>query len=416
MSILDLYAGTEDLGLGEEGAVQAVESVAAEVSEIRAEVAEINAELQEQGDVIDEVAEQIDDVVEASEDVVEAVEGMESLIKNGNFDNVAFAALYNRAYKTCVRSLGGAPAKGLSRIGAEDLYDSSTAVTLARDGMEGLMDRVKGAGATVLEFIKRIFNWVANFFIGLFNKNKKLLRRAELLTTDLDKADLKLKEKVKLGGWNGYIDYEAKGLAGKALDLIEAQSAVGEYAGLLDGEITEAEFKSKYGSLVSAMKGKIGSFTANKEAKEGEKKNFIGQFAGIRIAFTSAEDEIKDLDGAAKAAKALGFKVVKADTYSKLSTGEVAPKADKAVLKGVVGNVVKHLRALENGKVDQKFAGAKRDKLIGYINAAGKDEDAGKKVALVKAVASSASSMTKTFMDLCSDLCEAYLNGVAAHV
>jgi len=410
-----LYAGTEDLGLNEEGSQGTLDQVAETVSEIRAEVAEANAEIQEQGEVLEEVSEQVCDIQEATEEVQDLVEGMESMLASGNFDGRAFASLYNQAFKITDRRLGGAPETAAPRMGAEDLYDVSTASSLARDGMEGFMDKVKGAGAAVIAFIKKIFNTVVNFFIGLFNKNKAMKRRIEGLQADLSKDGLKLKEKVKLGGWNGYVDYEAKGLSGKAGELAEVSAPLGAYANLLDGEITLAEFSSAYKTLVSGLKSKIAAAGASKE----EKGSLVAQIAGIRVVLHTGEGEASDLKKAAAIARGLSMKTVKADNFSKLTSGEAAPKltnagALKTVLTGISGQISK----LENGKVDQKFAAAKRDKLIGYINASASkdDKETGDKVALVKAVAASSAALTRSATSLASNVLEALIDGVAAHI
>jgi len=409
-----LYAGTEELGLSE-GAQATLDSVAEEVSEIRAEVAEANAEIQEQGEVLEEVAEQVTDIEEATEEVADLVEGMESMLASGNFDGKAFSALYNQAFRITDKRLGGASDKGATRMGAEDLYDASTASSLARDGMEGFMDKVKGAGAAVITFIKKIFNTVVNFFIGLFNKNKAMKRRIEGLNAELGKDGLKLKEKVKLGGWNGYIDYEAKGLNGKVVELAEVSAPLGAYANLLDGEITLAEFSTAYKALVSGLKSKIAGAGASKE----EKGQLVAQIAGIRVVLHTGEGEASDLKKAGALARGLSMKTVKADNFSKLTSGEVAPKiTSAAALKSQLNIVSNAIGKLESGKIDQKFAAAKRDKLIGYINAsAGKeDKDTGDKVALVKAVAASSAALTRSATSLASNVLEAMIDGVAAHI
>lgn len=409
-----LFAGTEELGLTEEGAQGTLEVIAEEVSEIRAEVAEANAEIQEVGEEVSEVAEQVVDIQEATEEVVELVEGMESMLSTGNFDPKAFSALYNQAYTTCSKRLGGAPEVSTVRMGAEDLYDKSTAEALARGGLEGFMDKVKSVGASVIAFIKKIFNGVVNFFIGLFNKNKKLLRRIDMLQETLGKSDLKLKEKVKLGGWNGYVDIENKGLGGKALEISEVSTPLAAYAGLMDGKVDLASFTSAYNALVTGMKAKLSGAGASKD----EKGVLIAQIAGIRVLFQHGEGSPDDLKKAAVLARGLSMKTAKAENFSKLTSGEFKPTANVGSLKTVLTSVRGHIVKLEKAKVDDKFSAAKRDKLIGYINAeAGKeDKDTGEKVNLVKAVCASAANLTRSANTLASNIFEAVIDGVAAHV
>lgn len=413
----ELFAGAEELGLVEEGAAGVagtIDEIAAEVSEIRAEVAEANAEIQEVGEEVEEVAEQMTEVTEATEEVVELVEGMESLLSGGNFDSKAFASLYNQAFRTCEKRLGGAPEVSTTRMGAEDLYDASTAEALARGGLEGFMDKVKSAGSAVVAFIKKIFNGVVNFFIGLFNKNKKLKRRIELLKADLDKSDLKLKEKIKLGGWNGYIDYENKGLGGKAAELADVAAPLATYAGLMDGAVDLSSFSSAYSALVSGMKSKLAGAGASKD----EKGTLIAQIAGIRVLFHHGEGSPTDLKKAAELARGLSMKTAKSENYAKLTSGEAKPKLNAGALKTILTGIDGQITKLEKAKVNDKFSAAKRDKLIGYINAeAGKeDKDTADKVGLVKAVCSSAANLTRSANTLASNVFEAVIDGVAAHI
>lgn len=407
-----LFAGTEDLGLEETGAEATLDAVATEVSEIRAEIAEANQEIQEQGEVLDEVAEQVDSIEEAQEEVAELVEGMESLLSSGNFDSKAFAALYNQANTICVKRLGGG-VEG-TRLGAENLYDASTAATAARDGMEGFMDKVKSAGTAAINFIKKIFNTIVNFFVGLVNKGKGIIRKATGLRETLKKSDTKLKEKVKLGGWNGYIDYESKGLAVKSAELVNAQSNLATYAGLLDGEITLEGFKSAYDKLVSELKKDISAAGASKD----EKGTLVAQIAGIRVLFSHGEGSVDDLSKAASLARGMSLRTAKADTFSKLTSGEVAPKLNAGALTAICTGVITKVEQLQKAKVDEKFSSAKRDKLIGYLNASAKseDKDTGAKVNLVKAVCSSAASLTRSLNSLTMNFLEAQIDGVSAHV
>lgn len=411
-----LYSGLEDLGLVEEGAAGDVAGdVVAEVAEIRAEVAEATAEIQEQGEVLDEVAEQLVEVAEGQEEVIALVEGMESMLTSGNFDGLGFAALYNQTQAVCAKKLFGATDRGASRLGAEDLFDASTAAVNARDGMEGFMDKVKGAGSSVVAFIKKIFNTIVTFFVGLFNKTKALKRRIETLTADLSKSDFKVKEKIKLGGWNGYIDYANKSLTGKSGEVAEAADGLKAYTGLLDGKIGLSEFTSAYTGLVNTMKSKLGSAGASKD----EKGTQVAQIAGIRIVFHHGEGSPTDFKKAAELARGLSIKTAKAENFSKLTTGEAAPKLTNAgALKTVLVGVGAHLTRLENAKVDQNFNEAKRNKLIGHLNANATSEDKEIKdqEALIKAVVASSANMSRAIGALATSFLEAQINGVAAHI
>lgn len=413
MNLLDMYKGAEELDL-ENKVSDVAEDVAEEVA--RAEVAEATVEIQEQGEQVAVLVEKVEELEENVEELEETVEGMESLLKSGNFNAIAFSNMYNRAAKLSA-SLGGA---SVARMGAESFSDASTAQVMARDGMEGFMDKVKGWGKTAIEYIKHIFNAVIGFFVGLFNKTEGLQRRHDALVKKLDSAE-KLKEKVKLGGWNAWIDYEKNGATeSKAAKLGDALNKLVAYCDVAKKveSANVSSFNSAYTGLVGALKA---GTSGGKEVKEGSKKKVMQEIGGIRILFTYEGESIDKAEDAPKAAKALKLMVGKAPEAKKLTSGEVDAKADKSKLKSALGEAAGAIAGLRAGKADRAFSAAERDRVIASLNTvkAANDEEAKTRkgqVAIVRSVYSSAAGILKTLAAADSAATDALLSCVAAHL
>ncbi|EBV8434214.1 hypothetical protein AVA65_08185 [Salmonella enterica subsp. enterica serovar Minnesota] len=413
INLLDMYKGTEELEL-EGGAAEHVEAVAEEAA--AREVAEATVEIQEQGEEIAQLVETVENLEEQVEELEETVEGMESLLRSGNFNAGAFAHMYNRAAKISA-NLGG---RSVARMGAESFSDAATAQVMARDGMEGFMDKVKGWGKTAIEFIKNIFNAVISFFVGIFNKVEGLQRRHDALVKRVDAAE-KVKEKVKLGGWNVWIDYEKNGASeSKAAKLGDALKAVNSYCDVAK-KVEAANlgaFNTAYKALIAALKA---GTSGGKEASEGSKKKVMQEVGGIRILFTYEAEGAEKAEDAPKAAKALKLFVAKAPEAKKLTSGEVAAKTDKTGLKKALAEVAGSIAGLRTGKADRAFSAAERDRVIASLNTvkAANDEEAKERkgqVAIVRAVYSSGASILKTLAAAETSAADALLSCVAAHV
>ena len=411
--LLDLYKGTEELDLDSQ-----VAEVAEEVAEEAAqrEIAEATVEIQEQGEQVTLLVEKVEELEENVEELEETVEGLESLLKSGNFNGAAFSNMYNRAAKLSA-SMGG---KAVSRMGAESFSDASTAQVMARDGMETFMDKVKGWGKTAIEFIKNIFNAVIGFFVGIFNKAEGLQRRHDSLVKRLEATD-KVKEKVKLGGWNLWIDYAANGAAeSKAAKLGGALSKLVAYCDVAKNVASAniSSFNSAYTGLVAALKA---GTAGGKEVKEGSKKKVMQEIAGIRVLFTYEAESVDKAEDAPKAAKSLKLMVGKAPDAKKLTSGEVDAKADKSALKSALASVAGSVAGLRAGKADRAFSAAERDRVIANLNTvkAGTDEEAKERkgqVAIVRAVYSSSANILKTLASADASAADALLGCVAAHL
>lgn len=425
MSIFTMITGIEELEA--QGIVEEVTEAVEEV--VQTEIAEATAEIAEVADTVEEIAEQVEAIDEAVEDVQETVEGMESLLNSGNFNAQAFAVMYNTANRRANVIPGHKGAE--SRVGVESLGDAATAQLMAREGMESMMDSVKGWGKKAVEVIKQIFNSVINFFVGLFDQSKAIERRADQLKERL--VDAELVDEVKFGKWNARIDLKAHGVDGTLSDSEDPSGkAVGEALGELSDSLkalspgnirpvgTATEKLSKELEK-AASTGKMKRL--NKKVKDGGVFT-ISQRAAVRVQVTYPSevntDTVKDIT---TAVRKLSFKsTLVAEDADKLKTGTLKNKATKAQLEGLVKRARQVAADMRIGKVAKKFDKAERDRVVGLINAtaasAEKSENKEVKdlIALVRAgFATTAAITTTAFSDLAKDA-KAGLDCVAAHI
>jgi hypothetical protein len=418
INLLDMYAGAEDLelaGAGTDAVVDAVEDV------VKTEIAEVTVAIEEQSQQVEQLVAKVDDLEEAVEEATEVVEGMESLINSGNFNSLAFANLYNRGVK--LGNKLGADIQG-ERMGAESITDASTAQMYARQGMESIMDSIKEYGRKAIEFIKHIFNTVINFFVSIFDKAAAMERRCDQLKKRLEDGS-KIKEQIKLGSWNVYIDYAKGGLgAGTTKGFESALAAITKLTELgknVSG-ISLEDFKSAYSALIAAIKSDAKAAGKYNEKKAGTHDVLIGVIHGIRIQASYIDSEIKTMAEAANAARSLKFVVMKDPEAKKLTSGaDVKAKHDKSALLKEIADVRKVGQVIREGKVAKAFSSAERDRVVGSLNAikAGDNDkaaDVNGKVTLVKAVYSSTSSVTTSMTKYMINSAAAVLDCVAAHI
>jgi len=415
--ILDMYKGAEELGLegaGGEAVVDAVEDV------VKTEIAEVTVAIEEQSTAVEQLVAKVDDLEEAVEEATEVVEGMESLINSGNFNPLAFAQLYNRGVK--LGNKLGANIQG-DRMGAESITDASTAEMYARQGLESIMDSIKEYGKKAIEFIKHIFNTVINFFVSIFDKATGLERRCDQLKKRLEDST-KLKETVKLGGWNVYIDYAKGGLGtAKTAGFEATQGAIAKLTELgknVSG-ISLEDFKSAYSGLISAIKTDAKAAGKYNEKKAGTHDVLIGVMNGIRIQVSYIDSDIKTMAEAAAAARSLKMVVMKDPEAKKLTSGEVKSKSDKSALLKAISEVRGTGAFIRNTKVAKAFSAAERDRVVGSLNAikggdADKSAEVNGQVNLVKAVYSSTSTMATNVTKVAINSAGAVLDCVAAHL
>jgi hypothetical protein len=418
INFLDMYAGAEELelaGAGSAAVVDAVEDV------VKTEIAEVTVAIEEQSQAVEQLVAKVDDLEEAVEEATEVVEGMESLINSGNFNSLAFANLYNRGVK--LGNKLGADIQG-DRMGAEAITDASTAQMYARQGMESIMDSIKEYGRKAIEFIKHIFNTVITFFVSIFDKAAAMERRADQLKKRLEDG-AKIKEQVKLGSWNVYVDYAKGGLdTGTSKGFEGALAAVAKLTELgknVSG-ISLEDFKSAYSALIAAIKSDAKAAGKYNEKKAGTHDVLIGVIHGIRIQASYIDSEIKTMAEAANAARSLKFVVMKDPEAKKLTSGaDVKAKHDKSALLKEISDVRKVGQIIREGKVAKAFSSAERDRVVGSLNAikAGdndKSADVNGKVTLVKAVYSATSSVTTSMTKYMINSAAAVLDCVAAHI
>ena len=414
MSILSRIAGFEELELN--GGV-APDVVVGEDDALRAEVAEVQVELEQQAAVIEELTDAVAEQEEAVEELAENIEGMESLIGSGQFNSTAFANLYNRASRLNTK-LGGV---SVDRLGAESMSDAATAQIMARNGMEGFMETIKSTAKKAGEVIRHIFDAIINFFVGLFNGAEKVSRRAEQLTTRLAAAD-KVKEKIKLGGWNVLYDYAKNGLNKDLEGWTATQNALAGFANVAKSasKVTLSDFNSAYAALLSAIKSDAKKDVNATEKSEGDKKVLIGMAAGIRVHAEMKDGLPKDLKEAADYARSIKINFGTGGDKA-LTSGEVAAKADKSALGGVLTKVKSTATALRNGKVAAAFSKAVRDQVIGQLNVMKADDkekadEVNAQVALVKSVYSASSSATQATTKQTIRAANWACDAVAAHI
>lgn len=427
MDIFNQYAGAEELGL-DEGAASVAEAAgdAAEAA-VSAEIGEVTAALEEQTAEIEKLVDKVDDLEDAVEEVEEAVEGMESMLNSGNFHSVSFANMYNRALKLAEKL--PAPEGQImlgDRVGAENMTDAATAQLFARAGVESFVERVKEYGKKAVEFIKHIFNQVINFFVSLFNKADGLTRREAQLRKRLNDG-AKIRDKVKMGGWNVYIDYATDGLSkGSKKDKGNFDKTTKAVADLVKAaqkgsSMTVADIKSKHAAVVTAIKADAKEFGKYNEKKNGSKDVILSQAAGIRAMANFSEPTINNFAEAAAAIRSIKLQMVKAPEAKKMSTGEVKAKADKAALVTVLDGVKGTIAEIRSDETAKLMTASARDQLVGTLNnmKAGNSDKSAEidgQVNVVKAACSLAAQVASNTNKQRINSAGAHLDAVAAHL
>lgn len=416
------YMGAEELGLGEEGNNAAVHGDVAE-SAVVAEVAELTAVIEEQTAEIEKLADHVETTEEIVEELQEQVEGLEAMLDSGNFNSISFTNTYNSALRKAAKL--GCNFSG-DRVGVEAMGDIASANLMARAGIEAIGETLKNWGAKAVNFIKHIFNTIINFFVSIVSKADALQRRGEQLRKRINDG-ASIKKKIKLGGWNVYIDYASAGLTGESkrtkgnLDSTETAIALlVEEAAKVDG-ITLAGVKGAYSTLVGAMKDDAKAYGKYNEKKQGGKDLLVAQKAGVRLAASFSDPTIESLADAATAIRSVSISVTKAPEAKKLSSGEVAAKVDKSGLIAALDNVKSKIAAIRDGKLAKKLTSTARDQIIGKLNntkaADGdKSSEVNGKVGVVKAVFSLAAKLTAIGERDTINGADAILSGVAAHI
>lgn len=424
MNPLDFLLGAEELGLDESAS-----NIAAEVGDvveatIKAEVSEATAAIEEQTGEIAQLVDKVEELEEAVEEVEECIEGLESLLSSGNFNSVSAASTYNRMVKLGEK-LGCEFAAG--RVGAESMSDAATANMHIRSGIEAIGETLKGWASGAVNFIKHIFNVIVGFFTSLFNKLEGLAKQEANLRKRINDG-AKLKEKVKLGSWNAYVDYASSGLTGKGVKTKGSTDGLGAGIGALITEaakvdgITAAGVKTAYSSLVAGIKTDARAFGKYNEKKQGSKDVALSQSAGIRYVASFADPSITTLAEAASAIRSVSVAIGKAPEAKKLTSGaEVKSKTDKSGLISALDEAKAGIASARDSKLSKQLTNTTRDQIVGKLNNlasgdADKKSDVASKVAVVKATYALAAKLTSNTDRMTLNAIGAALDAVSAHI
>lgn len=424
MNPLDMLLGAEELGLDESASNIADQVGDVVEATIKAEVAEATAAIEEQTGEIQALVDKVEDLEEAVEEVEECIDGLESLLSSGNFNSVSVANTYNRMVKLGEK-LGCEFSGG--RVGAEAMSDAATANMHIRSGIEAIGETLKNWASGAVNFIKHIFNVIVGFFTSLFNKLEGLAKQEASLRKRINDG-AKLKDKIKLGSWNAYVDYAATGLTGQGVKSKGGSAGIGKgVAGLIaeaakvDG-ITVEGVKSAYSGLVAGIKEDARSFGKYNEKKQGSKDVALSQVAGIRFIASFADPSISTLADAASAIRSVSVTIGKAPEAKKLTSGaEVKAKADKSGLIAALDQAKAGIAAARDNKLSKQITNTTRDQIVGKLNnlAAGdadKKSDVNSKVGVVKATYGLAAKLASNTERTVLNSIGATLDAVSAHI
>ena len=381
MSIFDAFAsvaGQEELGLGD-GVPQEVVAPE-EVAEMVAD--KVIAENQDQLNEISESVEKLVDAVEESQETMEeiqdTVEGLESLL-NGNFNPVAASKSYTRL-QNLVAKIGGDI--GSERHGTEALTDASTAQMLMRDGIEAAGKEGEGWFSRAGTFLKALFQKIAAFVVGIFNAAAGYKRKIEIQRAALKSGTVK--NKIKVGDWNRYIDaknYKASS-AKAAVDYAQIAENIGKLSSIIaQSDVHGADlgsFTKAYQAMTAGLK-KTQFGSGNAVSKGGSERaiiNVLGMRVVVQFMSLGSIKEVKDI---AKACRAVRTSMV-ANPDSKVETsGEVDISVTAAELESVLNECGQGVKVMETLKSNKGFNTAAADRVIAHLRAEmTKDDDKAK--------------------------------------
>ena len=420
MSMLDFYAGAEELnlegGAGDGAVVDAVEEV------VKTEVAELAVVIEEQSAAIEDLTEEMAELDDTVEELEETVDGLENLLQSGNYNPKAFAHLYSRGVKLANRL--GADIDDTNRMGAESVSDAATAEMMVRSGIESFLDKAKEYGRKAIEFIKHIFNTVINFFVSLFNQAEGMQRRSNQLKKRLDDGAT-VKTEIKLGSWNVHFDYAKNGLGSSAKaktfeGTLEAMGKLVELGKNVSG-VDLGSFKSAYSSVVAAIKSDATKVGKSQAKKNGSTNVIIAVNNGMRVRASYNDMDPKDLGEAANAARSLKITIGKDPDAKKMTSGTAKAKLDKSGLHAALSDINKGIATLRQINIAKKFSAAERDRVIGSLNAikagdSDKASDVSKQVNLVRGIYAAGASVTQVISKVMAGDIRAALDGVQAHI
>lgn len=192
-SLLDKISGLEQLELvstdGSELPPEATtfpseEDLKLESLKIDEELHQVDLEENYNRDQINTVVKEDQLIKETTEEIKELVTGVESLFQSPDIDINALRCFYKSIDRRAEKLNLNFPVKveGMESMTPASLYLAT------RDGMEGFMDSVKGAGKRFLEFVIMLFKYVYNYFTTASVKNKLLFKKIALVERHLEKV------------------------------------------------------------------------------------------------------------------------------------------------------------------------------------------------------------------------------------
>ncbi len=387
---------------------ETVEEIAETVA--AGEVAEVAAEVEEQGHELEDVAEQVEELQETVEELQAEVAGAESLLSSGAFNPQAFALCYGRAEKLHAK-LGG---EETDVVGAESLADATTAKLAARSGMEAFGATIKKYGAQAVAFIKKLYDTIISFIAGLFSRSAKVRNLAKAVKARLG-ANSKIKDTVKLGKWNAFVDVEGSSSELKptilSTVLVKLAGASDACNDLIGNPGNHGGITKSLKELGDAVYGVAAAAGPVRGAKKGDVQTGTVTWRGLTIAASHYVGAGEGLEVAGKQAKAIRLAYKVSGGVKTSGDAKVSLTADK--IKGYVTYAENLCAGLESSKVNAKFTSANRDRIIGLLNALDKKSDEGKDagaaVGVVKSVFAALSSVSSVNSRLTMAIAEAQL-------
>lgn len=362
---------------------------------------------QAQEEIVQQQAD-IEQLEERVEDLEEDLAGLESMFSGATDWNPGLAQkLYNNARRISVRTFGEEDA--VSVKGAEAFGDASTAQMELISGVEAMKERAGEMWKGVKQFFINLYNSVIAFFTGIFDRLRGLEKKADALITRLNAvADDKIKDTIKLGGWNVYLEVD-KGdkLAGRLSAITGALNEVAsglaaQTAEGLKGAVTKGS--AKFVAALDDKKQKVSTDnTETLTAKAG------GVVFTVVLPKAGAKDDVAALKGAT-----VSYSTSKEGVKTE---GEFKSGKGKGALIELAKKTKSEATAARIAKFDASALKTARDKAIAQTEAAGGEkDDVKKKVGAIRAGNGAALKFARVLTSFQADAIAAQQSFIAAHV
>lgn len=365
------------------------------------EIAVADATVAEHEQEINQVQADMDSLEERVEDLEENIEGLESLLNGSTPWNPELAQKYFRdARKIYQRSFKITPDALEELKGAESFVDVSTAEMELAAGLEEMKKGAGGLVEGVKKFFTHLFNVVIAFFVGIFNKLSGLERKADLLVTRLNSVgDDKIKDTIKLGGWNAYLDVEkSSSLESKSTAIVTAAN----------GFATQSE-----SALVEGIKRGCDAFAKGFKQTKNTGGDNVSTITGRIAAVEFTIVEPKGSEVAAINKTKVTFKVVKDESVK--TSGEYKSGKSKSALVEMAKKTKSEATATKAQKLTANDLKSSRDKAISAAKSDG-GEGSKDKVAKIKAANKAMLRTLSAMVKYQANLIAAQQSFIAAHV